>query len=46
MGETIRANRLDAFQAYRQTMNQRILEEKDHLGIKRFFNLARENSKE
>ena len=39
MGETNSANRLDAFQAYRQTMNRRILEEKDHLGIKRFFNL-------
>lgn len=33
------ADRLDAFEAYRTRMNQRILEEKDHLGIKRFFNL-------
>ena len=32
-------DRLDAFQAYRQRMNRRILEEKNHLGIKRFFNL-------
>lgn len=39
MSETNRTDRLDAFQAYRQTMNRRILEEKDHLGIKRFFNL-------
>ncbi|MFQ5568551.1 MAG: carboxymuconolactone decarboxylase family protein [Rhodothermales bacterium] len=33
------ADRLEAFQAYRQKMNRRILEEKNHLGIKRFFNL-------
>ena len=39
MSETNRINRLEAFQAYRQAMNRRILEEKDHLGIKRFFNL-------
>lgn len=32
-------DRLEAFNAYRARMNQRILEEKDHLGIKRFFNL-------
>ena len=32
-------SRLDAFNAYRSRMNRRILEEKDHLGIKRFFNL-------
>lgn len=32
-------NRLDAFNAYRARMNERILEEKTHLGIKRFFNL-------
>jgi len=32
-------NRLDAFEAYRSRMNRRILEEGDHLGIKRFFNL-------
>lgn len=31
-------NRLDAFRAYRQKMNDRIAEI-DHLGIKRFFNL-------
>lgn len=32
-------NRLDAFEAYRSRMNDRILNEKEHLGIKRFFNL-------
>lgn len=32
-------DRLEAFFAYRERMNERILEEKDHLGIKRFFNL-------
>ncbi len=32
------ANRLDAFQEYRQRMNERIFEA-DHIGIKRFFNL-------
>lgn len=32
-------DRLDQFAAYRERMNRRILEEKDHLGIKRFFNL-------
>ncbi|NNF56689.1 MAG: carboxymuconolactone decarboxylase family protein [Rhodothermaceae bacterium] len=32
-------NRLDQFDAYRARMNARILDEKDHLGIKRFFNL-------
>ena len=31
-------NRIDDFRAYRQRMNDRILEI-DHLGIKRFFNL-------
>lgn len=31
-------NRLDAFQEYRQRMNERIFAA-DHLGIKRFFNL-------
>lgn len=30
--------RLDAFRAYREKMNSRIME-LDHLGIKRFFNL-------
>lgn len=33
------SDRLAAFQSYRQKMNERILEEKGHLGIKRFFNL-------
>jgi len=32
-------NRLDAFDAYRERMNARILDEGSHLGIKRFFNL-------
>jgi len=32
-------NRLEAFEAYRERMNARILEEKDHTGIKRFFSL-------
>jgi AhpD family alkylhydroperoxidase len=32
-------DRLEAFNAYRDRMNRRILDEKDHLGIKRFFNL-------
>jgi AhpD family alkylhydroperoxidase len=32
-------NRLDAFDAYRERMNARILDEKSHLGTKRFFNL-------
>ncbi len=31
--------RLDDFRAYRDRMNARILEDADHLGIKRFFNL-------
>lgn len=31
--------RLDRFDAYRARMNARILDEGDHLGIKRFFNL-------
>ena len=31
--------RLDAFNAYRDQMNERILEGTDHLGIKRFFRL-------
>jgi len=33
------ASRLDEFEAYRARMNRRILEEKDHLGVKRFFAL-------
>ena len=32
-------DRLSKFEAYRERMNKRILEEKDHLGIKRFFSL-------
>ena len=32
------STRIDEFEAYRQRMNERILEA-DHLGIKRFFNL-------
>jgi AhpD family alkylhydroperoxidase len=32
-------NRLDDFEAYRARMNRRILEEKEHLGVKRFFAL-------
>jgi len=32
-------NRLEDFDAYRERMNHRILEDKSHVGIKRFFNL-------
>ena len=32
-------DRLDTFQDYRQRMNRRLLEDKNHRGIKRFFNL-------
>ena len=32
-------DRLDAFDAYRERMNHRILEGTSHIGIKRFFNL-------
>jgi AhpD family alkylhydroperoxidase len=32
-------DRLEAFKTYRDRMNRRILEDKDHRGIKRFFNL-------
>lgn len=32
-------DRLADFEAYRTRMNRRILEDKNHLGIKRFFNL-------
>lgn len=39
MKEASDGDRLDAFEAYRARMNHRILEEKNHLGIKRFFNL-------
>lgn len=34
-----KGDRLEEFEVYRARMNHRILEEKDHLGIKRFFNL-------
>ncbi|MEP0548258.1 MAG: carboxymuconolactone decarboxylase family protein [Rhodothermales bacterium] len=37
--DTNASDRLDAFEAYRTRMNARILEEKTHLGIKRFFAL-------
>lgn len=37
--ENSKGDRLQAFEAYRSQMNHRILEEKDHLGIKRFFSL-------
>lgn len=33
------SDRMDEFDAYRTRMNRRILEEKDHLGLKRFFRL-------
>lgn len=33
------SDRLEGFRSYRDRMNERILEEKSHLGIKRFFNL-------
>jgi AhpD family alkylhydroperoxidase len=33
------ADRLEAFNTYRDRMNKRILDEKSHLGIKRFFAL-------
>lgn len=32
-------DRLSAFEAFRSRMNRRILEDKNHLGIKRFFSL-------
>ena len=32
-------DRIDEFEAYRSRMNRRILEDKDHLGLKRFFRL-------
>ena len=35
----IPSNRIDAFNAYRTRMNDRILGDRGHLGIKRFFNL-------
>ena len=37
--DDVGASRLDRFEAYRARMNRRILDEKEHLGIKRFFNL-------
>lgn len=39
MHDTNVRDRLQAFEAYRARMNQRILEEKDFLPYKRFFNL-------
>ena len=36
---TTDTDRLSDFEAYRRRMNRRILDEKNHLGIKRFFNL-------
>ncbi|MDA0378187.1 MAG: carboxymuconolactone decarboxylase family protein [Bacteroidetes bacterium] len=39
MNNPTSVSRLDAFDAYRTRMNQRILEEGSHTGIKRFFNL-------
>lgn len=39
MNTTEGTDRLQAFESYRERMNRRILEEKDHLGIKRFFSL-------
>lgn len=39
MSEQEHPDRLAAFEAYRTRMNHRILEEKNHLGIKRFFSL-------
>lgn len=38
MTTTEQGNRVDAFRAYRQRMNERIFEI-DHLGLKRFFRL-------
>ncbi len=37
--DTAAANRLDAFDAYRERMNERILQQGTHRGTKRFFNL-------
>ena len=39
MNTSDETDRLEAFNAYRDRMNRRILEEKDHLGMKRFFRL-------
>lgn len=39
MSETLPGDRLQAFEAYRMRMNKRILEEKSHLGTRRFFSL-------
>lgn len=39
MNTSEETDRLEAFNVYRDRMDRRILEEKDHLGIKRFFNL-------
>jgi len=32
-------DRIEEYEAYRSSMNNRILEEKAHIGIKRFFSL-------
>lgn len=39
MPQTENTNRLEEFRVYRDRMNDRILKEGGHLGIKRFFNL-------
>lgn len=39
MEERNASSRLDDFNAYRSKMNDRILRQEGHLGIKRFFNL-------
>lgn len=39
MSQAKDTNRLEEFRAYRERMNDRILKEGGHLGIKRFFNL-------
>lgn len=39
MNTSDEGDRLEAFRAYRDRMNDQILNEKKHLGIKRFFNL-------
>ena len=39
MNGTEKPNRLEEYRAYRDRMNERILEHGNHLGIKRFFNL-------
>ena len=39
IGESPEGDRIEAFESYRARMNRRILDEKDHRGIKRFFAL-------